>query len=146
MFNFFRQLCKNGVKMTVGQYHNNSQLLHVEFERNDIKMNCVVDFSMIENYTGDFNERLIGILTQYLFNFLIQSKRAPEPYMNPPEFDVENVCKRLEERMVKEGLIPKEITDPEFMDKALNDQITKEYVENLEKRFNDAGILPMKLK
>lgn len=146
MFNFFRRLCNNGIEMTVGPYYKNPQVLDVEFKCGDKNMSCCVDLSRIENYTGDFNERLIGILTQYLFCFLMESKRAPEPYMNPPEFDVEDACKRLTEHMVKDGLIPKEITDPEFMDKAVNNQITKEYVENLEKRFNDAGILPMKLK
>lgn len=146
MFNFFRQLCNNGVKMTVGQYHNNSQLLHVEFERNDIKMNCVVDLSRIENYTGDFNERLIGILTQYLFDFLMQSKRAPEPYVNTSEVNVEEICERLTEHLVENCGVQKEIFDPGFMDKAQNSQTAKDYVENFEKHFNDAGILPMKLK
>lgn len=97
-----------------------------------------------------FSIAIFGLITLMI---LRRKKKKEKPqtfkfsyYMNPPEFDVEDACKRLTEHMVKDGLIPKEITDLEFMDKAVNNQITKEYVENLEKHFNDAGILPMKLK
>lgn len=79
MFNFFRQLCNNGIEMTVGPYYKNPQVLDIEFKRGDKNMSCCVDLSRLENYTGDFNERLIGILTQYLVYFLMESKRAPEP-------------------------------------------------------------------
>lgn len=85
MFNFFRQLCSNGVEMTVGPYYKNPQVLDVEFKRGDKNMSCCVDLSRIENYTGDFNERLIGILTQYLVCFLMESKRAPEPLLKETE-------------------------------------------------------------
>lgn len=146
MFNFFRQLCNNGIEMTVGPYYKNPQVLDVEFKRGDKNMSCCVDLSRLDDYAGDFNKALVMILEQYLNTFLMESKRAPEPYINTSEVNVKEICEHLTEHLVEKCGVPKEIFDPGFMDKAQNSQTAKDYVKDLEKRFDDAGILPMKLK
>ena len=85
MFNFFRQLCINGVEMTVGPYYKNPQVLDVEFKRGDKNMSCCVDLSRLDDYAGDFNKALVMILEQYLNTFLMESKRAPEPVSKETE-------------------------------------------------------------
>ena len=85
MFNFFRQLCNNGIEMTVGPYYKNPQVLDIEFKHGDKNMGCCVDLSRLDDYAGDFNKALVMILEQYLNTFLMESKRAPEPIIRNGE-------------------------------------------------------------
>ena len=105
------------------------------------------------NYTNDNHEGLF-YFTDYKPNSarLIDEEDATTDikdfsyYMNPPEVYVEDVCKKLTEYLVEEGLVPKDIFDPGFMDKVQIYQTAKDYVENFEICFKDAEILLMKLK